>query len=352
MKKIRIACIALALSISCNTIALEVENLYVAELPVLSQSARDLARGAREGLLQVLVKVSGNAGVETNPVVKSALLRPQQYYDQYSYDKKEPEPDSPKVADSSQILKIHFEPGAIARLLRDAGFPIWGSNRPSSLIWLAVESEAGRILLSDNTDNDLVRLLFVEAKRRGLPILLPLLDLDDEANITAAAVWGGFQSKVDNASSRYGPDAIVSGRIYRGVGGEWLANWFYKTDGQWHNIQSLSIHASDVVGEMIDRLADSLAQRYALDSSRSNVWMRVDAVEQLVDYVQLSSYLANLTPVLEVSTVRVEGDEVLYHLSTEGQVEQLVELIGMDQKLLDLGNTGADSRELQYRWLQ
>jgi hypothetical protein len=80
--------------------------------------------------------------------------------------------------------------------------------------------------------------------------------------------------------------------------------------------------------------------------------MRVDAVEQLVDYVQLSSYLANLTPVLEVSTVRVEGDEVLYHLSTEGQVEQLVELIGMDQKLLDLGNTGADSRELQYRWLQ
>ena len=290
--------------------------------------------------------------MDTNQIVKSALLRPQQYYDQYSYEKPEMSPDSAEVQESGQILKIHFEPGAVARLLREAGLPVWGSNRPSSLIWLAVENEFGRIILSDNSDDELVRLLFIEAQRRGLPILLPLLDLDDEANITAAAVWGGFQGKVDDASGRYDPDAIVSGRIYQGPDGEWLANWFYKTVGEWHNIHSLSIHASDVIGEVIDQLADSLAQRYALDSTRSNVWMRVDAVEQLSDYVQLSRYLADLTPVLEVSTVRVEGDEVLYQLSTEGKVGQLVELIGMDQKLMYLGSVGTDSRELQYRWLQ
>jgi hypothetical protein len=220
------------------------------------------------------------------------------------------------------------------------------------LIWLAVENESGRILLSDNTNSELVSLLFIEAKRRGLPILLPLLDLDDEANITAAAVWAGFQSKVDNASRRYDPDAIVSGRIYRGPDGEWSANWFYKTVGGWHNVRSLSIRASDAIGEVIDQLADSLAQHYALDSTRGNVRMRVDAVEELSDYVQLSKYLENLTPVLEVSAVRVEGDEILYQLRTEGKLGQLMELISMDKKLLYLGNTGEDSGELQYRWLQ
>lgn len=352
MMRIRIGCIFLALAISCSTNAVEVKNLYVAEIPVLSQSARDLARGAREGLHQVLVRVSGNTGVDSNPAIKGALSRPQNYYYQYSYEKQDREPESSAIRDSRQILKIHFEPSAIARLLRQAGLPVWGSNRPSSLVWLAVENETGRILLSDNTSDEMVSLLFIEAKRRGLPILLPLLDLDDEANITAAAVWGGFQNKVDNASSRYDPDAIVSGRIYQGADGEWLANWFYKTDGEWQNVHSLSIHASDVIGDMIDHLADSLAERYALDSSRSDVWMRVDAVEQLSDYVQLSKYLENLTPVLEVLPVLVDGDEILYRLSTEGKVGQLMELISMDRKLLYLGNTDPDSRELQYRWLQ
>ena len=352
MMRIRIGWILLALSISCSSIAVEVKNLYVAEVPVLSQSACDLARGARRGLQQVLVRVSGNSGVDNKPVVKDALSRPQNYYYQYSYEKLHRKPDSSAIRDSSQILKIHFEPSAIARLLRQAGLPVWGSNRPSSLIWLAVENATGRILLGDNTDDELVSLLFIEARRRGLPILLPLLDLDDAANITAAAVWGGFQNKVDNASSRYDPDAIVSGRIYRGADGEWSANWFYKTDGEWQNSHSLSIHVSDVISDMMDHLADSLAQRYALDATRSNVWMRVDAVEQLSDYVQVSKYLENLAPVLEVSVVLVDGDEILYRLSTEGKVRQLMELISMDRKLLYLGTTDGDSRELQYRWLQ
>jgi hypothetical protein len=351
MGKIRISCIFLALFFSCSTVAVEVQNLYVAEVSVLSQSRKDLARGARQGLQQVLIRASGNSSLESNPLIKRALLRPQEYYYQYSYEKPDLVTESPEAPNTRQILKIHFDPSAVARLLRDAGLPIWGSNRPSSLIWLAVEDESGRILLSDHSNNELVSLLFSEAKRRGLPILLPLLDLDDEANITAAAVWGGFQGKVDNASRRYDPDAIVSGRIYRGADGEWLANWFYKTVGDWQNVHSLSIRPNDVIGEVIDRLADSLAQHYALDSTRGNVWMRVDAVKQLSDYVQLNSYLEKLTPVLEVSAVRVEGDEILYHLSTEGKVAQLMELISMDQKLLYLGNAGVDSRELQYRWL-
>jgi hypothetical protein len=351
MNRIRIACIVFALSISCSAVAVEVQNLYLAEVLVPTQSKVNLARGAKQGLRQVLVRVSGNSGLDTNPVVKRALLRPQRYYDQYSYETPEPVADSLVERDTGQILKIHFDPNAVARILREAGLPIWGGNRPSSLIWLAVENETRRVLLSDHTNNELVSLLFTEAKRRGLPILLPLLDLDDEANITAAAVWGGFQGKVDNASRRYAPDAIVSGRIYQGADGEWLANWFYKTAGEWHNVQSLSIRASDVIGEVIDRLADSLAQHYALDSSRGSVWMRVDAVDELSDYVQLSNYLENLTPVLEVSAVRVEGDEILYQLSTEGKLGQLMDLIRMDQKLLYLGDIGADSTELQYRWL-
>ena len=79
----------------------------------------------------------------------------------------------------------------------------------------------------------------------------------------------------------------------------------------------------------------------------------MEAVEDLDDYVQLSRYLGDLTSVLDVFVEEVSGSEILYRLSTEGRVQQLVELIELDQKLFLLASgDGRDSKILHFRWLQ
>jgi hypothetical protein len=49
--------------------------------------------------------------------------------------------------------------------------------------------------------------------------------------------------------------------------------------------------------------------------------------------------------------MRVEPGEVEFRLSTEGQSEQLVEIIGLDEKMVLL-NVDERQDALHYRWLQ
>ncbi len=346
----RIGGFLLVLLASSALYGVEVADLYVAEVPVASQSADDLARAAKSGMLQVLVRACGSSGVINNELVIRESAHPENYYYQYSFLRTDPGPGN--LAGMNQLLQVYFEPNAIARLLRDAGYPVWGSNRPNTLIWLAIETKAGRSLLSDHSDDEFVALLTAESRRRGLPLLLPLLDLEDEANITTAAVWGGFQSRVELASRRYEPDAILSGRLYQGSNGEWSGYWFYKTGSNWLVYENLSIQVGDVVAGIVDQLADALASKYALDSNRAQVQLRIDGVRNLSDYVAVSQYLQNLAPVLDIAVDQVKGPEILFSLQMQGQIEQFMEVINLDQKLVYTGRPGmVDTGELNYRWV-
>jgi hypothetical protein len=191
-----------------------------------------------------------------------------------------------------------------------------------------------------------------QARLRGLPMLFPLLDLEDKDHITVSTLWGSYHSQIEAASYRYGADCILTGRIYQGLDGEWLAHWSYKLDDEWVDFDNLQLHLSELVGEVVARLADELADRYGIYSSRGNVWVQVEAVEDLDDYAQLSRYLENLAPVLDLSVESVKGGEVLYRLGTEGTAEQLIELIGLDQKLFLLSQERGETTRLHFRWLE
>src|SRR5258706_15949695 len=67
--------------------------------------------------------------------------------------------------------------------------------------------------------------LLAVADERGLPVTLPLLDVQDLRAVTFADVWGGFEDRVAAASARYRADALLIGRVRPGLIGnqiEWL----------------------------------------------------------------------------------------------------------------------------------
>jgi len=355
-RNIRIYLLILAfagLFFNAPVLAIQVDDLYVAEVLVSSQDSRDFTIAAQQGLQKVLVRVSGDSDVYRSAAIRTALKNPQDYYYQFSYETSDKTIQIGDEVIPAQILKIHFEPSSVSKLLRTTGYPVWGNNRPSVMVWLVVETETGRVILSETDNNQVTVALLEEARRRGLPLMFPLLDLEDKANISVTTVWGLFQNQIEVASDRYRTDCILSGRIYQGQDGEWMGRWSWNIEDQWVSFESLQIHLSEFVGEVVDRLADKLVARYGIDSSRGSVWLRVEAVEDLDDYVKLSEYLGNLTPILDVYVEEVSGSEILYRLSTEGRVQQLVELIELDQKLFLLASdTATDSKLLHFRWLQ
>ena len=333
-----------------NCYALPVEDLYVAEVLVTDRSPSWLSRGARSGLQQVLLRVSGTPEVTSDNLVADALKDPSSYYNQYGYETT----DRTLLIDgepiATLILKVHFDPSAVARLLRSAGFPVWGSNRPGVLLWIAVSDDQGRRILGESDAGEFVQQLKNQAKLRGLPLLFPLLDLEDTAMISTAEIWGTFHGRVDDASVRYNPDCIIMGRIQVDNLERWSAYWSYRIDTEWLMAENVSSSSEEIIKTMVDRLAEALAGRYALDSSRDVVTMRVEAIDDLEDYAGLSEYLESLTPVLDTVVMETRGNEVEFRLSIEGQRRQLVETIELDKKL-SLIRTGDNGSMLYYRWL-
>ena len=327
-----------------------VENLYMAEVPVLGEDERQLARGAQTGLLQVLVRVSGTREVEDSPLIASSLRKPEVYYYQYSYESTDKTFQIGDEVVPARLLRIHFEPSAVAKLLRRAGFPVWGSNRPGVLLWIAVSDADGRRILSENEENEITKTLQDQARLRGLPLLFPLLDLEDSASLSTAEVWGAFLGRIADASSRYKPESILTGRIQKDSVGRWSARWSYQIDQNWLVADSMSFRADELIRSIVDRLANELADRYAIDSSRSQVTIRIESINDLEDYASVSNYLESLGPVLNSFIVRVKGSEVEFKLNTEGQNEQLIEIIQLDEKMLLL-NADENMDVLHYRWM-
>ena len=345
---VRLALMLLLAGLALQCRALQFDNLYVGEVLVTDESRTQLRSGARAGLLQVLIRVSGLLEVETSELVSDSLRNPAVYYYQYSYRTSDQTLLVGTREVPAKILTLHFEPSAIARLLRDADFPVWGSNRPSVMLWVAASDGQERRVLSEVDPDAIVSSLIGRASERGLPLLFPILDLEDAASISSAEIWGAFLDRIEEASERYNPDAILTARIQQESAGNWSGHWSWQiSDDQWQSSQTLASSAEELVYRLMDQLADDLAARFALDSSRARVDLLVEGVTNVVQYAALGRYLDQLPPVLNSKIIEIEGDAVRFELETEGQLKQLVEIIELDQRMAFLGGD-----RFVYRWVE
>ena len=329
--------------------AVPVDDLYIAEVLVADESKRQLKIGARSGLLQILIRVSGNTDIEGSESIRAALVDPSAYYYQFSYESTDEMLFVAAEQVVAKILRVHFEPSSVARLLRESSLPVWGSNRPAVLLWVVVSEGQDRRILGEADESPVIQSLVNQAKQRGIPLTFPILDLEDAVQISSAEVWGAFLDRIDAASTRYDADVILTARIQKEVSGRWNGRWSSKIVDRWESVETVAFSADGLVREMVDHLANELAVRYALGSSRSNIKLVVEGVVSLPEYAALSSYLEQLTPVLNSSIVALQGDVAEFDIQTEGQYEQLIELIELDQRLILL-NKGANGSRLLYRW--
>lgn len=348
--------IILTVLVGAPAMAVPVTDLYTAKILVPTDGHSSLAQNAKAGLLQVLVRVSGSTDVDQNPTIAAALSHPSDYYYQYGYDAAAA--TGPPAADGqpvpARVLKIAFEPNAIARLLHDSGFPVWGSNRPSVLVWIAVNDAEGRHILTADDQSSILPAVEADAKDRGLPLLFPLLDIQDTSAISTAQVWGLFVDQIDAASARYNPDVVLAARIQQDTGGQWTGSWSFRLSNQWQESSDSEATASELITNMINSLANQLAQRYAVGSSKGSLLLKVDGINNLADYAAITAYLQSLTPVVNLSVVDVNGSKILFRISSDGNSTQLMQIISLDQKMTPLSpgtGTSVGNNTLQYHWV-
>jgi hypothetical protein len=331
--------------------AVRVHSIYQAQVPVASQTPQKRSEAAKVGLAQVLAKVSGNTDIlENKPSLKASLDKADTWIQEYSYATP---PNPPK--DLPYVLTIHFDPDAINRLLREAGSPIWGQNRPLVLVWLVVDgtNRSGDIVDS-NTSGDVQTVLKHYAKQRGLPLIFPVMDVTDMSQVAANDIITKSLPKLQNAAKRYASDALLVGRVTQSDGG-FTSQWQLVSSADQSNWDISGSSLDQVFSSVVNNVSDVFAKHYAMlttDAVQSQLTLKVTGVKQQADLVQLMKYVQHLTPVADVELKSVLGDEILLDVNLRGSKQSFIQSLGLSKTLEPVPNTNTEGDTLVYQWTQ
>ena len=212
---------------SISTHALTVSGLYEAEIPVTDQSVGSRKTAIRAALRIVLVKLTGDRNAPERAALDPVLAQAERYALQFRYRDELSRPEQ-----KAMKLWVQFDENALNEIMRDYGIPLWGKERPSTLVWLASNGSAGRQLVNIEDSSDYLGMLEKRAQLRGISLLFPLFDLEDSSHLKASDIWGGFSEPVTSASERYHADTILTGSLEQVIPSVWEARWTVYIDGQ------------------------------------------------------------------------------------------------------------------------
>jgi hypothetical protein len=335
--------------------AAETEGLYQSEVVVTSRDdTAERARAFSSGLEGVLVKLSGRADVLENPAIGRQMQNTQALVEGWAYQTR-------MVDGSEQLyLQINYFQPEIQRLLDGAGIPLWPANRPETLVWLVTQNELGERTLadpSDATESAAYQRLQEAAKRRGLPLRLPLMDAQDRIGLNAEQVWTMDQMALRAAAQRYGSESILALRLYRTLSGETYAKATYLFRDRVLELESLEDPEPEFLDAAIALATEELAATFAVRLSSattdsSSVTLDVSGVRGMADYAALLQYLDDLTVVNSVQVLAADGDKLSLQLRTGGQLRQLMETLALEPKLVQQSDPVRTGQEVavQYLW--
>ena len=297
--------------------AVEVPTLYTAEVPLDQEASDPRAEAYRAALVEVLLRVSGARLALDEEMVDLLFPSPGAYVTQFR----------PGADDS---LWVSFDGDAIERELRGAGQSIWGSDRPLTLVWLAVDWGQGEreIVAADDPDrieqearsidrNRMIRERLLEiAERRGLPLLFPLLDTTDLQGVSFADIWGGFDDAILDASERYDVNSVLIGRVRAESAQPARWSWYFAGAGT-----TLSGSPEAVLGQV----ADTLAAEFAIggDLPLEPVALNISGVVSVEAYGNVQRILEGVALIEGFAVTAVTGDRISYRVDVRGGADRL-----------------------------
>ena len=345
----RISTLILVLLLPVCTHAVVVHDLYQAEVPVPDQSAASQKQGLSSAMLQVLIKVTGDRNIRGRAVADELIKKPENYLQQYKYRKKPVIENNQLTLEEQLYLWASFNESAINRVLNEYAVPVWGKVRPSTLVWLVVDSgESPRIVGLEDVSG-YSAMLEKSARERGIVLVHPLLDETDLGYLTTSDIKAGFVDRVITASERYSADSTLAGTVTQTGENSWQAEWSAIIAD---NVSTWTVTGDSVAAVLedgVNRLTDNLAERYVHTSTyteETGIEIVVNDIHGFDQYSRVLKYLRSLNSVTDVQVLSVKPGNVTYSISSSGGDLAIQRAIELGQTLESLSGSGSPYRLL------
>lgn len=362
--------------LSFNAFAVNVSDLYRVSVAVDGQGDASRQQGVQRAFQQLLIKVSGSQDVLTNPTLIEASQNAERYMQGFSYQQ--------DGFDEQIYLQAWFSKALVVPLIKRAQAPIWGENRPLLLNWLAIEPtenmDIGRFDVVDliratqgdeadtaetaskeqgqsiiRGERELVSGQHLKLQKRferafserGLPLLWPMADLEDQTNLPFNQLWWMSTDAIKKASQRYQADAVLAGKLSQTSAGVWLYEGILLQGQEKKNILTEADTPMGALtlatGEVGQYFSDQFAIKSDPMNGRSGIRVLVKKIHSFSDYSQVLAYFKSITGVRIVEVAQVDRDNLELYLSLEGSWDKVQRIISLDNKLSVL-------QEKEFEW--
>lgn len=278
-----------------------VTNLYQVSEPVASQAPEERDQATQRALETLVLRLTGDAKAYSGAGLAAVRKDPQQIISQFGYQ-----------AGPPQALQVDFDPVSTDKALRQAGLPTWGANRPSILAWWLNETTAGAALAGDAQAS--AAPLRQAARHRGLPLKLPLADLEEQLAATAKNLEGTDPAPLQGVSQRYGADALLA--VHASADGDkWQAKWRLWLGTQKEQGSAQANDQAALADAVMLAVAQRLAPRYIVKpGATGDLAVEIEGMT-LERYAELGRVLDALGGRLQ----SVSGDKALYRVSASAE---------------------------------
>ncbi len=328
-----------------------VTDLYDGAEVVLDQFDSQRQQAILAALKKVLLRVTGDEAILSQAFVEPMLAQPELYVSAYRY---EPTSDT-----NTFNLQIKFDALAINRLLRQQNQAVWGADRPLVLVWLAIDNGQLKDIVSSESETfaEVAVAIQKAAQMHGLPVLLPLLDMDDRMQVSVNDVWGPYPDVIRRASLRYQADLQLIARAYRNNKQQWQLDWSSISAFEKQHWQTNAPELNDAINAGLNQLTRQIAAHFISnpDPERPDrVQLTVSGIGEQYDFAAVASYLNSLTPVAAVDLLSAGPQAITFELKLSSSESALVEVLAVGHKLEALNVVEGETlpEHLYYRLIE
>jgi uncharacterized protein len=331
MQRILVAFILLSL-LAVSTAA-DVD-IFSGSAVVATQSEADRDSGARAALKESLIKASGDASIAYDPGLPAVLAGASGLLRFHSYRE-----TMQATADGASELRLRldaqFDPAGVENALRMLGRPLWGRQRPTALIWLVIDNNGSKQIVSSFQQSALGALTSV-AEFRGLPIQLPRLDGADLNRLDPVTLWDAPPATVIAASQRYNARVILVARLQK-LQDRWDARYTLIDGRDAEHWTASDSAAAGVLAAAVNGAVDRVARRYAIDTSEpglGQVTVWVEDVRSAADYATIMGYLGKLPAATDLAPQAAQAGRMLLRMQVAVGAQRFRQLLSYDRVLI------------------
>lgn len=313
-------------------------DLYIErEIVKYNASQQEQDEAIRQAFSRLIVRVTGIEQSLDNAEIQEALKNGSRYLATFRFEASD-EFFTNVLGEQVQTkaMTMEFDRASVDSLLVQNRLPVWGSKRPDVLIWLADRIEGQDHILSDTEVTGISGYLEDQARRRGIPYMLPIMDLTDSLSLSFSEVYGLFSQDIEEASLRYEPEAVLAGRISQS-GNDYKADWLMLFKGERIRLPTVTGNEEFIISQGIDLVAQRLSAQYALVLDPllfGTISVQVLDIKNAVEFAALEDYLKSINLITKVTVSVFEENNITFEVEISGDRAQLVDVLSLDRQLI------------------